>query len=120
VPWDGCVHVTDPASQAWLRRANLALLPWSSQARGFFAGRDDAEVARCYHSDANTARRERATALAAELGVPATAVALAYVLHQPFPTFPLIGPRTLTETHGSLRALEVALTPDQVAWLANG
>ncbi len=120
LPWDGCVHVTDPASQAWLRGADLALLPWSSQARGFFAGRDDEEVARCYHSEANFARRERATALASELGVPATAVALAYVLHQPFATFPLIGPRTLAETHGSLRALEVALTPEQVAWLANG
>ncbi|MFI7672996.1 aldo/keto reductase [Actinophytocola sp. NPDC049390] len=120
LPWDGCVHVTDPASQAWLRDRDLALLPWSSQARGFFAGRDDAEVARCYHSEANFARRERARALAAELGVPATAVALAYVLHQPFATFPLIGPRTLAETRGSLRALEVGLTPDQVRWLADG
>ncbi|MDQ3788579.1 MAG: aldo/keto reductase, partial [Actinomycetota bacterium] len=120
LPWDGCVHVTDPASRAWLRDHDLALLPWSSQARGFFAGRADEEIARCYHSEANFARRERARALAAELGVPATAVALAFVLHQPFPTFALIGPRTLEETHGSLRALEVALTPEQVAWLADG
>ncbi|MDQ3788295.1 MAG: aldo/keto reductase, partial [Actinomycetota bacterium] len=97
-----------------------ALLPWSSQAWGFFAGRADEEIARCYHSEANFARRERARALAAELGVPATAVALAFVLHQPFPTFALIGPRTLEETHGSLRALEVSLTAEQVAWLADG
>jgi predicted dehydrogenase/aryl-alcohol dehydrogenase-like predicted oxidoreductase len=120
VPWAGCVHVTDAASQSWLRDHDLALLPWSSQARGFFAGNDDDEVARCYHSEANFGRRERARTLAADLGVPATAVALAFVLHQPFPTFPLIGPRTLTETHGSLRALDVALTPEQVAWLADG
>jgi predicted dehydrogenase/aryl-alcohol dehydrogenase-like predicted oxidoreductase len=120
VPWEGCVHVTDAASQEWLRGHDLALLPWSSQARGFFAGRAEPEVIHCYHSESNFGRRERARELAATLGVPATAVALAFVLHQPFPTFALIGPRTLTETHGSVRALDVALTPDQVSWLANG
>jgi len=120
LPWDGCEHVTDAASQAWLREHDLALLPWSSQARGFFAGNADDEVARCYHSESNFGRRERARELATELGVPTTAVALAFVLHQPFATFPLIGPRTLEETHGSLRALEVALTPAQVEHLANG
>lgn len=120
VPWDGCEHVTDAASQAWLREHDLALLPWSSQARGFFADNADDEVVRCYHGESNFGRRERARELAAELGVPTTAVALAFVLHQPFATFPLIGPRTLEETRGSLRALEVALTPAQVERLANG
>jgi predicted dehydrogenase/aryl-alcohol dehydrogenase-like predicted oxidoreductase len=126
VPWDGCVHVTDPASRSWLRAHDLPLLPWSSQARGFFTGRarpedrTDSELVRCYYSDDNFARLARAEELAASLGVPATAVALAYVLHQPFPTFPLIGPRTTGETHGSLRALDVELTPEQVGWLENG
>jgi predicted dehydrogenase/aryl-alcohol dehydrogenase-like predicted oxidoreductase len=126
VPWAGCEHVTDPASRAWLAEHDLALLPWSSQARGFFAGRahpddrSDEELVRCYYSDTNFARLSRAAELAASLGVPTTAVALAYVLHQPFPTFPLIGPRTLAETHGSLRALDVPLTPAQVTWLESG
>lgn len=126
VPWEGCVHVTDAESRTWLREHDLPLLPWSSQARGFFTGRarqddrSDAELVRCYYSDTNFARLARAEELAATLGVPATAVALAYVLHQPFPTFPLIGPRTLGETHGSLRALDVSLTPEQVAWLESG
>jgi predicted dehydrogenase/aryl-alcohol dehydrogenase-like predicted oxidoreductase len=126
VPWEGCVHVTDPASRQWLRTGDLPLLPWSSQARGFFTDRArpddraDQELVRCYYSDANFARKARAQTLATELGVPATAVALAYVLNQPFPTFPLIGPRTLAETHGSLRALDVHLTAEQVAWLENG
>lgn len=126
VPWDGCVHVTDAESRAWLRSHELPLLPWSSQARGFFTGRahpddrSDPELVRCYYSDTNFGRLARAEELAATLGVPATAVALAYVLHQPFPTFPLIGPRTLGETHGSLRALDVTLTPEQVAWLETG
>lgn len=126
VPWDGCVHVTDPASREWLRANNLPLLPWSSQARGFFTGRahpddrTDQELVRCYYSDTNFARLARARTLATERGVPTTAIALAYVLHQPFPTFPLIGPRTLAESQGSLRALDIELTAEQLAWLDTG
>jgi aryl-alcohol dehydrogenase-like predicted oxidoreductase len=44
-------------------------------------------------------------------------VALAYVLHQPFPTFALIGPRRLSETRTSTEALRVHLSPDEVDWL---
>jgi predicted dehydrogenase/aryl-alcohol dehydrogenase-like predicted oxidoreductase len=126
VPWPGCEHVTDPASRRWLATHDLPLLPWSSQARGFFAGRarpDDrsnAEMVRCWYSDENFARLDRVRELAQRMGVPSTAIALAYVLYQPFPTFPLIGPRALAETESSLRALDVTLSPDQVRWLADG
>ena len=44
-------------------------------------------------------------------------LALAYVLAQPFPSIPLIGPRTLHELDDSLQAFDVKLTPDQVKWL---
>ncbi len=123
VPWAGCEHVTDPESRRWLTERQLPLLPWSSQARGFFTGRarpddrSDPELVRCYYSDDNFERLRRAEKLAAEFGVPATAVALAYVLHQPFPTFPLFGPRTIAEARSSMTALSVELTPDQLAWL---
>jgi aryl-alcohol dehydrogenase-like predicted oxidoreductase len=125
VPWEGCRHVTDPESVAWLTDRQVPLLPWSSQARGFFARADpadtsDPELVRCYYGDENFARLARARQLGAELGVPATAVALAYVLHQPFPTFPLFGPRTLAETRTSLACLGVTLRPEQVRWLAAG
>ncbi|KQQ00935.1 MULTISPECIES: aldo/keto reductase [unclassified Rathayibacter] len=123
VPWAGCVHVTDPESKAWLVERQVPLLPWSSQARGFFTGRarpddtSDAELVRCYYGPENFERLRRAEQLAAEHGVGATAIALAYVLAQPFPTFPLFGPRTLTEVRSSMRGLSIELTPEQVAWL---
>ncbi len=123
VPWAGCVHVTDPASKAWLEERQIPLLPWSSQARGFFTGRarpddlSDPELVRCYYGDDNFERLRRAEQLGAEHGVQATAIALAYVLAQPFPTFPLFGPRTITEVRSSMRGLSVELTPEQVAWL---
>jgi aryl-alcohol dehydrogenase-like predicted oxidoreductase len=123
VPWKGCRHVSDPESRHWLAEHQVPLLPWSSQARGFFAGRadpedrSDEELVRCYYSDDNFERLRRARKLGSELGVPPTAIALAYVLHQPFPTFPLIGPRAVEETRTSLAALDITLTPEQVSWL---
>lgn len=123
VPWAGCVHATDPASKRWLAERQISLLPWSSQARGFFTGRarpedrSDAELVRCYYSDDNFERLRRAEKLGAEYGVDATAIALAYVLGQPFPTFPLFGPRTITECRSSMAGLTVGLSPEQVAWL---
>ncbi len=124
VPWAGCEHVTDAASKQWLTEENITLMPWSSQARGFFTGRlrpgqsdGDPELVRCYGSADNFERLARAEQLGAELGVPATAIALAYVLNQPFGTFPLFGPRTIAESRSSMTGLSVQLTPEQVAWL---
>jgi aryl-alcohol dehydrogenase-like predicted oxidoreductase len=44
-------------------------------------------------------------------------VALAWVLHQPFPVFPLVGPANLEEMRSCLAALELELTPEEVCWL---
>ncbi|TIM35141.1 MAG: aldo/keto reductase, partial [Mesorhizobium sp.] len=54
------------------------------------------------------------------LGKSPIHVALAYVLAQPFPSVPLIGPRTLDELEDSLQALDIALSPDDIAWLDGG
>jgi len=122
-PWAGCLSASDAASRAWLTKTQTPLLPWSSQARGFFTGRarpddrSDAELARCWYSDDNFRRLERVDELARRRGVLPINIALAYVLCQPFPTFPLIGPRTLSETRTSLPALDIDLTPDELRWL---
>lgn len=122
--WAGCVHVHAAADRAWLKRSGLALLPWSSQARGFFVPsrahpdkRDDASLVNCWYSDDNFRRQARAIELAAKLGVEPINVALAWVLGQPFPAFPLIGPRTVSETRSSLAALDIRLTPKQIKYL---
>jgi aryl-alcohol dehydrogenase-like predicted oxidoreductase len=124
--WAGCVTASDPESLAWFERHQMALLCWSSQARGFFLDHaptsggnapSEAEIARCWHSEDNFARRERAVALAKEKGVATINVALAYVLSQPFPTFALFGPRTLEEIRTSLPGLDLELSPQEIAWL---
>jgi predicted dehydrogenase/predicted oxidoreductase len=121
--WTGCISASDPASRRWFEESRTALLPWSSQARGFFTPRahpdrrDDAELVRCWYADDNFERQRRARQLAAEKGIEPVGIALAYVLNQPFPTFPLIGPRTLDELRTSLPGLAIALTPAESAWL---
>lgn len=121
--WAGCIAASAPAARAWLTETQTALFPWSSQARGFFTGRarredrSDPELVRSWYSEDNFQRLERVRRLAAERGAAPIAVALAYVLNQPFPTFPLIGPRTLAETRSSLGALAVQLSAEDVRWL---
>ncbi len=123
-PWKGCLTASDAKSRAWFEQTQTALMPWSSQARGFFlpgranpSDRSDAELARCWYAEDNFQRLERVNRLAAERGVEPINVALAWVLAQPFPTFPLIGPRQIAETASSFRALEIELTPREVKWL---
>jgi aryl-alcohol dehydrogenase-like predicted oxidoreductase len=122
-PWAGCLACRDQRWRQWLTRTQMPLMPWSSQAQGFVAGRADPDdrsnkdLVRCWYSEENFRRVERARQLGERLGVPTVAVALAFVLCQPFPTFPLIGPCTPEETRTSFQALEVELSPQQLAWL---
>jgi aryl-alcohol dehydrogenase-like predicted oxidoreductase len=124
--WSDCLSASDPKSRTWYRKTQLPLLAWSSQASGFFTGRftpadrDNpaaSEVARVWFNDGNWERLHRATTLAEQKGVSAIQIALAYVLHQPLNIFALIGPQSAEELRSSARALEVALTPAEMAWL---
>jgi predicted dehydrogenase/aryl-alcohol dehydrogenase-like predicted oxidoreductase len=124
--WADCIACSDAASIAWLRQTGTPLFAWSSQARGFFTDRagpdkrDDPTMVRTWYSEANFARRARAAQLAAELATSMLNIALAYVLAQDFPVFPIIGPLTLDELRGSLGALRFSLTPAQARWLRDG
>jgi aryl-alcohol dehydrogenase-like predicted oxidoreductase len=123
VIWPGCVSSSDDEWKDWLEARQLPNFAWSSQGRGFFterAGRDrrdSEELVRVWYSEKNFERRDRAVDLAKKLGKSPIHVALAYVLRQPFPVVPLIGPRTLHELDDSLLALDIRLTPDEVPWL---
>lgn len=121
--WAGCVAASDEPWKEWAKERQIPNFAWSSQGRGFFtdrAGRDkrdDEEVVRVWYSERNFERRDRAIELAKELGGNPIHVALAYVIAQPFPVIPLIGPRTIAELEDSLSALDIKLTPEQVRWL---
>jgi predicted dehydrogenase/aryl-alcohol dehydrogenase-like predicted oxidoreductase len=121
--WSGCVTASTTEWKDWLTARQMPNFAWSSQGRGFFterAGRDlrdNQEMVRVWYSEANFQRRDRAIELATSLGKSPIHVALAFALHQRFPSIPLIGPRTLDEFDDSLNALDIALSPGDVAWL---
>lgn len=120
--WEGCVSA-DGATCEWHERTRLPLLSWSSQAGGFFSGHftpdnlSDPEMARVYYSDNNWERYRRAAKLAQRKQVSPIQVSLSYVLHQPFPTCAIIGPRNPDELQDSVAAMNLSLTPEEVEWL---
>jgi predicted dehydrogenase/aryl-alcohol dehydrogenase-like predicted oxidoreductase len=122
--WGGCVGSADAESRAWFAKTQIPLFAWSSQSRGFFLPgkaapekKDDAELVRCWYAEDNFRRLDRVNEMAKKRNVLPINIALAYVLNQPFPTFPLIGPRQLSETRTSLQALDIELSEKELAWL---
>ena len=114
-PWPGCLAVSRDELIA-LADADVKVLAWSSLATGFFAGRETAS----WESAGNRARRERAAALAEELGTSAAGVALAYVFHQPEYVLPVVGTRSEAHVDDALRAERIQLSPELLRWLETG
>lgn len=98
------------------REYGLGLIPWSPLDGGFLGGAlakmaagrrsDDSITERV---DAKRATLERYEGFCRELGHPPAAVALAWLLHNPVVTAPIIGPRTLDQLEAALLATEITL-----------
>jgi aryl-alcohol dehydrogenase-like predicted oxidoreductase len=65
-------------------------------------------------------RLERAQALARQLGMSVSAIVLAYITSRSFVGIPVIGPLTQEQLHDSLLGADLALTPQQLRYLADG
>src|SRR5215218_2985968 len=95
----------------------VGLIPWSPLHGGLLAGalEKSEEGRRRYEGRAkndledNRAALEQYEALCRELGRPPADVGLAWLLHQPAVTAPIVGPRTMEQFEGSLAALGVEL-----------
>jgi aryl-alcohol dehydrogenase-like predicted oxidoreductase len=114
-PWPGCLALSADDLRA-VGELGMTVLAWSGLARGYFAGSDSPE----WDSPDNRARRERAEELAARLGCSASAVALAYVLHQPEHVAAVVGTRSEAHLDEALGAAAIRLAPDELAWLEDG
>ena len=107
--WEGCLASSGPDYRAWHEANQVPLLAWSSQARAFFV--PGTPVDPSWDSPDNLERRARCFAMAEERGVDPMALALAYVLHRPFPVYAAIGPASIAETVSSFGALDINLSP---------
>ena len=101
-----------PACKAY----GLGVLPWSPLGGGLLGGvLEKIEKGRSASDEVKKEVEEKRPKLEAwenyckELGEQPAAVALAWVLRSPVVTAPIIGPRTVDQLTGSLRALEIRL-----------
>ncbi|HZR92435.1 MAG TPA: aldo/keto reductase [Gaiellaceae bacterium] len=108
----------------------VAVLPWSPLARGLLAGNRTREGERLttrastdpftdslYTPEVDFPVVERAAEVAAARGLPPAQVALAWLLHKPGVTAPIVGATKVEHVDGALAAAELSLAADEIARL---
>lgn len=106
------------------RHYGLGLIPWSPLGGGLLGGAlEKMESGRRSNEDfvkqveANRDKLQAYEDLCRELGHPPAEVALAWLLHNPVVTAPIIGPRTMEQLESAVRATEIVLEEDVLAKL---
>jgi aryl-alcohol dehydrogenase-like predicted oxidoreductase len=108
-----------PAAQNY----GLGILPWSPLAGGLLSGGSSDPNARSNAARVTSAREQRRDqidsydAFAKERGWAPSALGLAWLLHQPGVTGPIIGPRTVEQLESAVSALEIRLSADDLSAL---
>jgi 1-deoxyxylulose-5-phosphate synthase len=105
----------------------IGLIPWSPMARGFFAGnrqrggggetaraKSDPFADQLYFREEDFRVADRAWEIAREHQATASQVALAWMLHKPYITAPIIGSSKLDHLNESIATLEMKLTPEEL------
>lgn len=107
----------------------IAILPWSPLARGFLSGnrrrgdpgtprnQSDPTAQERYFRDEDFAVAEATREIARERGVSPSQVAIAWLLHKPGVTSPVIGPSSLEQLEDLAPASELALSAEEIARL---
>ena len=108
----------------------IAILPWSPLARGLLAGTRTREGERLttraqtdpfgdslYTPDMDFDVVDRTAEVAAARGVPSAQVALAWLLHRPGVTAPIVGATRVEHLADALAAEQLSLTEDELARL---
>jgi aryl-alcohol dehydrogenase-like predicted oxidoreductase len=109
------------------RDQRIGLIPWSPLARGFLAGNrrkeDWGETTRAktdpfahelYYQDSDFKIVDRVTELAKRRGVSNAQIALAWLLHQPGITAPIIGASKMYQLEEAIKALDLKLSPEEL------
>ena len=108
----------------------VGVLPWSPLARGLLAGNRTREGERLttraqtdafgdslYTPEIDFAVVDRAAEIAAARGVPSAQVALAWLLHKPEVTAPIVGATKIEHLDDAVAAEQLALDTDEIARL---
>lgn len=108
----------------------IGIIPWSPLARGFLAGnrrrpgegeteraRTDSFADQMYYSEADFNVVDAVRAVAEEKGVQPAQVALAWLLHKPGVTAPIIGTTKLEQLESLVEATSVSLSTEEISRL---
>jgi aryl-alcohol dehydrogenase-like predicted oxidoreductase len=109
------------------RSEGIGVIPWSPLARGFLSGnrsrQDWGETARAksdefahdmYYQESDFTVVERVVELAKEKGVTPSQIALAWLLHQPGVTAPIIGASKMAHLEEDVAAIDIELSPEEL------
>jgi len=107
------------------RDQGIGIIPWSPLARGRLtrawdettARSDQDEFGRILYSDDDRVVVDRVGEIAERRGIPRAQVALAWLLAQPGLTAPIVGATKPHHLSDAIAALEVQLTPEEIAAL---
>ncbi|HEY8133180.1 MAG TPA: aldo/keto reductase [Thermoanaerobaculia bacterium] len=104
----------------------IGVIPWSPLARGFLAGnrakateraKTDELAQQFYVADSDHTIADRVAELAKRRGVAPAQIALAWVLHKPGVTAPVIGASKLEQLDQSIAALDIRLDESELKFL---
>jgi aryl-alcohol dehydrogenase-like predicted oxidoreductase len=113
----------------WHITHNFGAFPYLTQANGYFRRLEqnnldrlatDARVRTLFDHPENRKRFERIQVLQKKSGFSVNQIVLGYLLSQPFPVFPLIGPKNIADLDDSLGCANVALSPEDIVFLEKG
>jgi aryl-alcohol dehydrogenase-like predicted oxidoreductase len=112
------------------RDQGIGVIPWSPLARGFLAGnrsrqawgettraKTDDYAQRMYYQESDFAIVDRVVELAQRRGVNPAQVALAWMLHQPGISAPIIGASKMSHLEQAVAALDISLSEDEQVFL---
>lgn len=112
------------------RAEGIGVIPWSPLARGFLAGNRSPEAwgstiraktddfaHNLYYQPADFEVVDRVLDLAGRLGVKPAQIALAWLLHKPGVTAPIIGASKMHHLEEAVAALEIKLTDEDIHFL---
>jgi aryl-alcohol dehydrogenase (NADP+) len=109
----------------------VGVIPWSPLARGFLAGnrgrdkqggtteraKTDDYAHRMYYSGSDFDVVERVVEIAGKRGVAPAQIALAWILHKPGVTAPIVGASKMEQLEQAIAAVEIALSDDEMKML---
>lgn len=108
----------------------VGLIPWSPQARGFLAGsrtrdkggqtarsKSDSIAQDMYFSDSDFDVLEATQAVAKDKGVSSAQIALAWLMHNPAVSAPIIGATKMKHLEEAIAAVDVELSDEDIARL---